>query len=107
MREVDRLSKMSPSSQEAYVVRNYLDTILELPWKNYTADKTDVVKARALLDKEHYGMVKVKDRIIENIAVRALQPDLKGQIICLVGPPGVGKTSIGKSIAKALGRKYA
>ena len=107
MREVDRLSKMSPSSQEAFVVRNYLDTILELPWNVYTKDKTDVVKARALLDKEHYGMSKVKDRIVENIAVRALQPDLKGQIICLVGPPGVGKTSIGKSIAKALGRNYA
>ena len=107
MREVDRLSKMSPSSQEAYVVRNYLDTILELPWNNYTSDKTDVVKARALLDKEHYGIRKLKDRIVEKISVRALQPDLKGQIICLVGPPGVGKTSIGKSIAKALGRNYA
>ncbi len=107
MREVDRLSKMSSSSQEAFVVRNYLDTVLELPWKTSTKDKTDVKKARALLDREHYGLEKVKDRIVENIAVRALQPNLKGQIICLVGPPGVGKTSIGKSIAKALGRKYA
>lgn len=107
MREVDRLNKMSPSSQEAFVVRNYLDTVLELPWNVSTKDKTDVKKARDLLDKDHYGLEKVKDRIVENIAVRALQPDLKGQIICLVGPPGVGKTSIGKSIAKALGRKYA
>lgn len=107
MREVDRLNKMSPSSQEAFVVRNYLDTVLELPWNISTKDKTDVKKARAVLDKDHYGLEKVKDRIVENIAVRALQPDLKGQIICLVGPPGVGKTSIGKSIAKALGRKYA
>lgn len=107
MREVDRLTKMSASSQEAFVIRNYLDTILELPWNKTTKDKTDVVKARKLLDKEHYGLEKVKDRIVENIAVRALQPDLKGQIICLVGPPGIGKTSIGKSIAKALGRKYA
>lgn len=107
MREVYRLMKMSPSSQEAFVVRNYLDTILELPWNKTTKDKTDVVKARAQLDKDHFGMEKVKDRIVENIAVRALQPELKGQIICLVGPPGVGKTSIGKSIAKALGRNYA
>ena len=107
MREVDRLTKMSASSQEAFVVRNYLDTVLELPWRTSTKDKTDVKKARALLDKEHYGLEKVKDRIIENIAVRALQPELKGQILCLVGPPGIGKTSIGKSIAKALGSKYA
>lgn len=107
MREVDRLMKMSPSSQEAFVVRNYLDTVLELPWNKFTKDKTDVVKARVQLDKDHFGMTKVKDRIVENIAVRALQPELKGQIICLVGPPGVGKTSIGKSIAKALGRNYA
>lgn len=107
MREVDRLTKMSASSQETFVVRNYLDTVLELPWRTSTKDKTDVKKARALLDKEHYGLEKVKDRIIENIAVRALQPELKGQILCLVGPPGIGKTSIGKSIAKALGRKYA
>lgn len=107
MREVDRLTKMSASSQEAFVVRNYLDTVIELPWRTSTKDKTDVKKARALLDKEHYGLEKVKDRIIENIAVRALQPELKGQILCLVGPPGIGKTSIGKSIAKALGRKYA
>jgi ATP-dependent Lon protease len=106
LREVDRLMKMSPSSQESFVVRNYLDTVLELPWNVSTKDKTDVKKARAQLDKDHYGMDKVKDRIIENIAVRALQPELKGQIICLVGPPGVGKTSIGKSIAKALGRNY-
>ncbi|MCD7730783.1 MAG: endopeptidase La [Oscillospiraceae bacterium] len=107
MREVDRLNKMPLSSQEAFVIRNYLDTVLDLPWNKQTKDKTDVKKARAQLDKDHYGMDKVKDRIIENIAVRALQPELKGQILCLVGPPGVGKTSIGKSIAKTLGRNYA
>ncbi len=107
MREVDRLTKTSSSSQEAFVIRNYLDTVLELPWNISTKDKTDVKKAKIQLDKDHYGLEKVKERIIENIAVRALQPELKGQIICLVGPPGIGKTSIGKSIAKALGRKYA
>lgn len=106
LKEVDRLSKMSSSNPDAFVLRNYLDTVIELPWNISTKDKTDIKKARAILDKDHYGLEKVKDRIIENIAVRALQPDLKGQILCLVGPPGIGKTSIGKSIAKALGRKY-
>ena len=106
-KEAERLLKMSPSSQEAFVVRNYLDTCLELPWNKSTKDKVDVKKAKAILDKDHYGLTKVKERILETIAVRALSPDIKGQIICLVGPPGVGKTSIGRSIAKALGKKYA
>lgn len=106
-READRLLKMSPSSQEAFVVRNYLDTVLELPWNSTTKERADVKRARAVLDKDHYGLTKVKDRILETIAVRQLAPDVKGQIICLVGPPGIGKTSIGRSIAKALGRKYA
>lgn len=106
-REVDRLMKVPGSSQEAFVIRNYLDTCLELPWNKVTKDKTDIKKAREILDKEHYGLSKVKERILETIAVRALSKDIKGQIICLVGPPGIGKTSIGKSIAKALGRKYA
>lgn len=105
--EANRLGKMPFGSQEAAVIRSYLDTVIELPWGVKTEDKTDIDKVRAQLDKDHYGMKKVKERILELIAVRSLIPDVKGQIICLVGPPGVGKTSIGKSIAKALGRKYA
>lgn len=106
LKEADRLLKMPPSSQEAFVIRNYLDNVLELPWNTITKDKTDIKKVREVLDKDHYGLDKVKERILENIAVRELNPDIKGQIICLVGPPGVGKTSIGKSVAKALGKKY-
>lgn len=106
-KEADKLLKMSPSSQEAFVVKNYLDTVLDLPWNKKSKDKLDIKKARAVLDKDHYGLSKVKDRILETLAVRALSPEIKGQIICLVGPPGIGKTSIGRSIAKALGRKYA
>ena len=105
--EAKRLEKMPYGSQEAAVIRSYLDTVLELPWNVKTEDKTDIERVRAQLDKDHYGMKKVKERILELIAVRSLVPDVKGQIICLVGPPGVGKTSIGRSIAKALGRKYA
>lgn len=105
--EAKRLEKMPFGSQEAAVIRGYLDTVLELPWNTKTSDKLDIEKVSAQLDKDHYGMKKVKERILELISVRNLIPDVKGQIICLVGPPGVGKTSIGKSIAKALGRKYA
>ena len=105
--EAKRLEKMPYGSQEAAVIRSYLDTVVDLPWNIKTEDKTDIERVRAQLDKDHYGMKKVKERILELIAVRSLIPDVKGQIICLVGPPGVGKTSIGKSIAKALGRKYA
>lgn len=105
--EAKRLEKMPYGSQEAAVIRSYLDTVIELPWNEKTEDKTDIEKVAAQLDKDHYGMKKVKERILELIAVRSLIPEVKGQIICLVGPPGVGKTSIGKSIAKALGRKYA
>ena len=104
--ELDRLAKMSSSSQEGAVIRTYLDTVLELPWNLRTRDKIDIDKARRLLDREHYGLTKVKDRILETLAVRKLSPEIKGQILCLVGPPGVGKTSIAKSIAKAMGRKY-
>ncbi len=105
--EANRLAKMPYGSQEAAVIRSYLDTVLELPWTVKTEDKPDIGRVKAQLDKDHYGLDKVKERILELIAVRNLVPDVKGQIICLVGPPGVGKTSIGKSIAKALGRKYA
>ncbi len=107
VKEAERLLKMSYSSQEAGVIRGYLDTVLELPWNIKTKDKVDVEKVQKQLDKDHYGLKKVKERITETIAVRALAPDIKGQIICLYGPPGVGKTSIGKSIATALGRNYA
>ena len=104
--EADRLTKMSPSSQEAFVIRNYLDNVLELPWNKMTEDNTDIAKVKDVLDNDHYGLEKVKERILENISVRELNPDIKGQIICLVGPPGIGKTSIGKSIARAMGKNY-
>ncbi|MBP1562788.1 MAG: endopeptidase La [Oscillospiraceae bacterium] len=105
--EAEKLSKMSSSSQEAAVLRTYLDTVLSIPFNVRTKDKNDIKSAARQLDKDHYGLEKVKERILETLAVRALAPDIKGQIICLYGPPGVGKTSIGKSVAKALGRKYA
>ena len=106
VKEAERLYKMPLNSQEAGVIRTYLDTCLSLPFGIYTKDKLDVDKAQKTLDKDHYGLQKVKERILEMIAVRKLAPDLKGQIICLVGPPGVGKTSIARSIAKVLGRSY-
>lgn len=104
--EVKRLSRMAGSSQEAVVIRGYLDTVLDLPWGVFTEDRADIKKAQQILDRDHYGMKKVKERIVENLAVRVLTPDIKGQIICLVGPPGVGKTSVAKSVAAALNRKF-
>lgn len=106
LRECDRLYKMPPGSHEGNVVRNYLETVIELPWDEETKDKLDLKRARRILDRDHFGMGKVKDRILESLAVRKLAPGLKGQILCLVGPPGVGKTSIAKAIAEAMGRKY-
>ncbi|HIZ83535.1 MAG TPA: endopeptidase La [Firmicutes bacterium] len=106
-KEADKLARMPMGSHEATVVRGYLDTCLELPWGVYTKDKIDIEKARKQLDKDHYGLEKVKERILEQLSVFALKPDITGQIICLVGPPGVGKTSIAKSIAACMGRKYA
>ncbi|MEM1483370.1 endopeptidase La [Oscillospiraceae bacterium PP1C4] len=105
-KEVERLSRLPSNSNESGVIRGYLDTVLELPWNKRTVDKIDIKKAKDLLDREHYGLKKVKERILELLAVRKLAPDIKGQIICLVGPPGVGKTSIARSIAKSMGRKY-
>ena len=105
-KEAEKLYRMPASSQEANVVRTYLEACLELPWDNYTKDVLDIRKAKRILDRDHYGLKKVKERILELLAVRKLAPDIKGQIICLVGPPGVGKTSIGKSIAETLGRRY-
>lgn len=106
VKEAEKLAKMSYTSQEASVIRTYLDTVLDIPWNIRTTDKLSLARVQKQLDKDHYGLEKVKERITETIAVRALAPDVKGQIICLYGPPGVGKTSIGRSIAEALGRKY-
>jgi ATP-dependent Lon protease len=126
-RELNRLKKISPESPEYTVSRTYLDWLVELPWENSTEDNLDIVKAKQILDEDHYGLTKVKDRILEYLAVRKLKSDLstvpacvasiaagrptgqvemKGPILCFVGPPGVGKTSLGKSIARAMGRKF-
>lgn len=105
--ECDRLAKMQSSSPESAVIRNYLDEVLALPWNKYTKDNLDIKKARKILERDHYGLDEVKDRILELLAVRKLAPDIKGQIICLAGPPGVGKTSVAKSLAHAMNRKYA
>lgn len=107
LKETNRLSRMQSNSPEAAVARNYLDVCLELPWGKKTQDVLDIARAREVLDRDHYGMTKVKERILEILAVRKLNPDIRGQIICLVGPPGVGKTSIAKSIAQCMGRSYA
>ena len=106
LKEANQLTRMPAGSQEAYVISNYLDTVLALPWGTYTKEKGDITKAAALLDREHYGLKRVKERVLESMSVHVLQPELTGQIICLVGPPGVGKTSVAQSVAKALGRKY-
>jgi len=107
LKEADRLGKLPPASQEAFVIKNYLDTVLELPWGKYSKAKISMEKAEAVLERDHYGLKKVKERILEFLAVHILNPEIKGQIICLAGPPGIGKTSIAKSVAKAMGRKYA
>ena len=107
LKDVDRLSRQPFGSAEASVLRNYLDTVLDMPWGVETKERVSVETARRRLDRDHYGMEKVKERILEFIAVRRLNPDARGQIICLVGPPGVGKTSIALSIARAMIRKVA
>lgn len=106
VKEADRLARTSSASQESFVIRNYLDTVLDMPWNASTKDKNDIKRTEKILNKDHFGLTKVKERILESIAVRQLAPDIKGQILCLYGPPGVGKTSVAKSIAKSLGRKY-
>ena len=105
-KELKKLKMMSPMSAEATVVRNYIDWLLSLPWDEYTEDKLDINEAEKILEEDHYGLEKVKERILEYLAVQSLVGQLKGPILCLVGPPGVGKTSLGKSIARATGRKF-
>src|SRR6187549_3797274 len=105
-RELSRLEKLPPAAAEHGVIRTYLEWLVELPWSKRTEDNLDVAHAREVLDADHYDLEKVKDRILEYLAVRKLKPDSPGPILCFVGPPGVGKTSLGKSIAKALGREF-
>jgi ATP-dependent Lon protease len=105
-RELEKFSLMEASSPEFGVTRNYLETVISLPWNEDSAEALDIEKAREILDEDHYGLEDVKERILEYLSVRKLKKDTKGSIICLVGPPGVGKTSVGKSIARALGRTF-
>ena len=106
LKEADKLDNLNPQSPDFNVQLNYLQTLVNLPWNEYTEDDLDLKRAQTILDKDHYGMEKVKERILEHMAVLALRGDLKSPIICLYGPPGVGKTSLGKSIAEAMRRKY-
>jgi ATP-dependent Lon protease len=105
-KELDRLARISPSSPEYTVSRTYLDWLLDLPWLTSTPDSLDIVKAQQVMDEDHYGLEEIKKRIIEFLAVRKLKQDMHGPILCFVGPPGVGKTSLGQSIARSMGRKF-
>ncbi|MGY8989600.1 MAG: AAA family ATPase, partial [Flavobacteriales bacterium] len=105
-KELKKLQRMNPSMSDYAVQRSYLELVLELPWNEFTNDKFDLKKATKILDRDHFGLEKVKERIIEHLAVLKLKGDMKSPILCLYGPPGVGKTSLGKSIAESLGRKY-
>ncbi|TCK58329.1 endopeptidase La [Seleniivibrio woodruffii] len=106
MKQLDRLSKMHPDSAESTVARTYLDWMVEIPWSKATKDMIDIKNAKKILDEDHFGLEEVKDRILDFLALRKLKNDLKSPILCLAGPPGVGKTSLGMSVAKAMGRKY-
>lgn len=105
-KEIEKLERMHPSTPDYSTVYNHVDLMLDLPWETFTADSYDLKKARKILDKDHYGMDKIKERILEYLAVLKLKGDMKSPILCFVGPPGIGKTSLGKSIANAIGRKY-
>jgi len=105
-KQLDRLKVMQPSSAEYTVTRTYLEWLVDLPWSNSTEDNLDIINVRTVLDEDHYDLDKIKKRIVEYIAVRKLKPDKKGPILCLAGPPGVGKTSLGRSIARAIGREF-
>ena len=107
LKELQRLARMSPAAADYSVTRNYIEWLAALPWNKSSAQEIDLAKAAAILDEDHYDLEKVKDRILDYLAVRRLKPDMKGPILCFVGPPGVGKTSLGRSIARALGRKFA
>jgi ATP-dependent Lon protease len=106
LKEVDRLERMTPAAPEYQMIRTYLDWLLDVPWAKRTDDRLDPIEARKVLDEDHYDLDKVKERIVEYLAVRKLKGDMKGPILCFVGPPGVGKTSLGRSIARALDRKF-
>ncbi|PID82386.1 MAG: endopeptidase La [Clostridiales bacterium] len=105
-KEINKYSRMNPASQDSYVTRNYIEWILELPWNKQTKERIDISHAREVLDRDHYGLDEVKERVLEYLAVKKLTGKIKGPIICLVGPPGVGKTSIAKSIAESVNRKF-
>lgn len=105
-RELERMAQMHPSSPEYHVIRTFLDTILSMPWHTSTEDRLDIRRAKKMLDEDHYNLVKIKQRILEYLSVRKLKKDMRGPILCFVGPPGVGKTSLGKSIARTMGRKF-
>jgi ATP-dependent Lon protease len=106
MKELNRLSRMSPMAADYSVTRNYLEWLVVLPWTKSSGAQVDITKAKVILDEDHYDLQKVKDRILDYLSVRHLNPKMKGPILCFFGPPGVGKTSLGKSIARALGRKF-
>src|SRR5690606_20697177 len=106
LKELDRYEKVPAASAESSVIRTYLDWLIALPWTKETKDDLDINKAKRILDEDHYGLEKVKERVLEYLAVQKLTNSLKGPILCLVGPPGVGKTSLAKSIARSLNRKF-
>lgn len=106
MKQLSRLERMHPDASESSILRNYIDWLLDTPWNKYTIDNLDLLKAKTILDEDHYNLDKVKERIIEYLAVRKLKEKIKGPLLCFSGPPGVGKTSLGRSIAKALGRQF-
>lgn len=107
LKELNRLSRMNPAAADYSLTRNYVEWLAVLPWSKHSAGEVDIKKAQEVLDTDHYGLKKVKERILDYLSVRRLKPDMKGPILCFVGPPGVGKTSLGRSIAKALGRKFS